>query len=79
MEGDVEEKQPKYEVREVFSKPEEGSSVIESEGKPLKWAYELTDEELKTYPLNRIKVAYDRLDNKWITVDDIKDMRFYEG
>ncbi len=42
-----------------------------SKERPLKWPRELTQEELKTYPLNRIKVGYARLENEWITADQI--------
>ena len=39
--------------------------------KPMKWFYELTSAERRTYPLDRIKVGFDRLDGEWITADQV--------
>ena len=39
--------------------------------KPLKWFYQLTEEELKAYPLDRIIVGFDRVDREYITANEI--------
>lgn len=43
--------------------------------KPFKWVYEVTEEELRSYPLDRIKVGIDRVECRWITADEVVFVR----